>query len=279
MDLGNVCIADAEPMRNLFTECLTALQTPEVDRKINLVRALDRDWGRGLFSNTERVSPIRVICPGRPDRPELVHHRDLKKRKLSTDLGKAILIHAIAHIEFNAINLALDAVYRFHRMPAEYYTDWLSVALDEARHFELLVDRLKEFGFSYGDFPAHNGLWDMAVQTDSDVLLRMSLIPCVFEARGLDVTPPMINRLVDQGDSQSAEVLKIILDEEVRHVAIGQKWFRHECKKRRLDPDKTLVDLINEYLPGRRHGPFNTNDRIAAGFSHAQLEGIYALGQ
>ena len=272
-------MAEGEHIRNLFTECLVALQASEVDKKIAMVRALDRDWARGLLSSTVLGDPIRIIHPGRPEKPQLVHHRDLKKRKLSTDLGKAILIHAIAHIEFNAINLALDAAYRFHSMPTDYYTDWLSVALDEARHFELLVDRLAEFGFSYGDFPAHNGLWDMAVQTDGDVLLRMSLIPCVFEARGLDVTPPMIGRLMDQGDRRSAEVLTIILNEEVRHVAIGQKWFRHECGIRRLDPDKTLVDLINEYLPGRRHGPFNTKDRVAAGFSHAQLDGICALGQ
>ena len=276
--------------QGLFSEVLAALLATQPDEKIQSVEWLGREWTNGRLdrpkkppttlltkSATTKSAPIKIEHPGRPEKPLLVHHRDLDKRKLSTPAGRAALIHAIAHIEFNAINLALDAVYRFREMPEAYYSDWLSVAMDESRHFRLLETRLEELGHQYGDFPAHNGLWDMAVQTDHDVLHRMSQVPCVFEARGLDVTPPMIQKLERVGDEKSASILKVILDEEVGHVAIGQKWFQHECRERGLNPEQTLVDLIAAYLPGRRHGPFNVEDRIKAGFTSRQLTRIGAL--
>ncbi|MEJ2654165.1 MAG: ferritin-like domain-containing protein [Acidihalobacter sp.] len=149
----------------------------------------------------------------------------MPRRGLGTREGRAALVHAVAHIEFNAINLALDAVYRFRSLPRAYYDDWLRVADEEARHFMLLADRLTDFGMRYGDLPAHNGLWEMAVKTADDWLLRMALVPRVLEARGLDVTPGMIERLRQAGDMETVAALEVILREEVGHVAIGSRWF------------------------------------------------------
>jgi uncharacterized ferritin-like protein (DUF455 family) len=167
--------------------------------------------------------------PGRPDLPKLVAPKLLKPRKLHAPEGKAAFIHALTHIEFNAINLALDAVYRFQEMPRAFYTDWLNVAVEEAHHFELLAARLGELEYHYGDFPAHDSLWEMAIKTETGVLERMAMIPRVYEARGLDVTPGMITRLEKMGDSRSAEILVLILREEIGHVAAGNRWYLWAC--------------------------------------------------
>jgi len=248
----------------------------DIGQKITLISELCQQDISNLSRNESGESAEAVHFPGRPDKPELVHPRQLTRRKLGTADGLASFIHAIAHIEFNAINLALDAAYRFRDMPDGYYVDWLTVAAEEARHHQLLVGRLRQLGHEYGDFPAHNGLWDMAMQTDHDVLLRMALIPCVFEARGLDVTPPMIDRLERIGENESANILRLILREEVGHVAIGNRWYRFECERRKLDPDDSFIRLVSEYLPGRKHGPFNFTDRRAAGFTDKLTE---RLGQ
>jgi uncharacterized ferritin-like protein (DUF455 family) len=251
----------------LYDKCFEALMASDVGHKRMLISALCQHDILSL-SRDESSRPAQAVhFPGRPDKPELVHPRQLTRRKIGTADGLASFIHAIAHIEFNAINLALDAAYRFRDMPGEYYVDWLSVAAEEARHHQLLVDRLHQLDCKYGDFPAHNGLWDMAIRTDHDVLLRMALIPGVFEARGLDVTPPMIDRLERIGETESANILRLILREEVGHVAIGNRWYRFECERRGLDPDDTFISLVSEYLPGRKHGPFNLVDRRVAGFS------------
>ncbi len=278
----------------LFDLSLRALCASCPVQKTTLVADLWKRWREGkrrmeADATTGRVPIPKTIrktirktlpraIPGHPENLVLVPPKELKKRKLSTTLGQSIFIHALAHIEFNAINLALDAVYRFRDMPWEFYTDWLSVAKEEANHHRLLSQRLNDFGYQYGDFPAHNGLWDMAVKTDRDLLQRMALIPCVFEARGLDVTPPMIKRLEALGDHGTSDILRLILEEEVRHVAIGQRWFKHECEKRQLDPENTLLELIKKHLPGRKHGPFNFEARIKAGFSEFQLIKISQLG-
>lgn len=217
-----------------------------------------------------------LIC-GRPDRPELVNPGQLRKRGLGSVAGQQALVHAVAHIEFNAINLGLDAALRFAGMPDDFYRDWLSVAADEARHFRMLSDRLAELGAAYGDFPAHNGLWDMAEKTAHDVLVRMALVPRVLEARGLDVTPGMIKRLEQAGDERTVAVLRIILEEEERHVAIGSQWFRHLCQERNLDPDSTFHDLLTRYFGGQLRGPFNFPARQRAGFSPPELERLQAM--
>jgi uncharacterized ferritin-like protein (DUF455 family) len=186
-------------------------------------------------------------------------------------------VHAIAHIEFNAINLALDAVYRFRGMPGRYYEDWLSVAADEARHFQLLQDRLAALGRAYGDFPAHNGLWEMAEKTADSCLVRMALVPRVLEARGLDVTPGMIERLTAVGDLETVAVLRVILAEEVRHVAIGTHWFRHCCAQQGLEPSATFLALLESRHSGAVRGPFNLQARYAAGFSADEMERLAML--
>lgn len=208
--------------------------------------------------------------PGRPRRPALVHPRDVPRRALGSVEGRCALLHAVAHIEFNAINLALDAICRFDGLPAAYYADWLSVAKDEARHFQLLRARLQRLGSDYGDCAAHNGLWEAAEKTAHDPLLRMALVPRVLEARGLDVTPSMMHRVREIGDDETLAILEIILREEVRHVAIGTHWFRHLCAQRGLEPIQTFRALLREHGV-RLHPPFNFEARKRAGFEAVEL--------
>lgn len=211
-----------------------------------------------------------AVLPGRPPRPELVHPRTVPRRGLGSVEGRGALVHAVAHIEFNAINLALDALLRFPQMPSQYYQDWLSVAQDEARHFLLLARRLAGLGYQYGDFTAHNGLWEAAEKTADDVLARMALVPRVLEARGLDVTPGLIHRAQEAGDAETAAALQIILDEEVRHVAIGSHWFRWLCEQRKLAAEPTFQSLLKQHRMQVRP-PFNRDARLAAGFADDEL--------
>ncbi|MEJ8566673.1 ferritin-like domain-containing protein [Elongatibacter sediminis] len=209
--------------------------------------------------------------PGRPERPERVAPAAVPRRRLGSQAGRIALVHAIAHIEFNAINLALDAAARFRDMPADYYPDWVSVAADEARHFGLMANRLTELGSGYGALPAHDGLWEMARDTVDSCLVRMALVPRVLEARGLDVTPGMIERLRAVGDEETVAALEVILREEVRHVAIGSRWFRYCCEREQLDPEATFRRLLRTRYSGQLRGPFNLPARRAAGFSKAEL--------
>ena len=247
-----------------------------VDEKRQCVAQLYADWKNGLISKEQ--SEIETIeVPGRPDRPKLLPHAKLKQRKLGSETGRATLIHAITHIEFNAINLALDAVYRFQDMPDAYYSDWLKVASEEAYHFSLLAQRLQDLGYQYGDFPAHNGLWEMVLKTDHDVMVRMALVPRVLEARGLDVTPAMMQRLEKSGDNETVEILKIILADEIGHVAIGSHWFKYCCKQRGLDSEQTFRDLLMTYMGGMLRGPFHTEARLKAGFSQKEINELLKL--
>ncbi|EQD45770.1 protein containing DUF455, partial [mine drainage metagenome] len=203
------------------------MDCPDPQRKAQLTRDAAAAFARGeldLHDDAARAEPGDI--PGRPPRPELVNPRALSRRGLGTAAGRAALVHAVAHIEFNAINLAWDAVARFRDMPADFYRDWCACAADEARHFTLLSTRLGELGMAYGDLPAHDGLWGMAQRTRHSVLARMALVPRVLEARGLDVTPGMIARLRAVRDHATADILEVILREEVAHVAAGTRWFR-----------------------------------------------------
>jgi len=247
-----------------------ALMTAEPRAKCEAARALHAADGSALAEAGGRPEP--VPAPGRPSRPWLVHPAKLKKRGLGSAEGRAALIHAIAHIEFNAINLGLDAAYRFRGMPPAFYADWLRVAADEARHFELLSARLADYGHAYGDFDAHDGLWEMAVKTADDVMVRMALVPRVLEARGLDVTPGMIDRLRQAGDDETADIFGIILEEEVPHVEIGTRWFRYCAGLRGVDPDSTFTRLLEDYMNGGPPGPYNFPARREARFSEPELE-------
>ncbi|WP_407935114.1 ferritin-like domain-containing protein [Cupriavidus plantarum] len=210
--------------------------------------------------------------PGRPDRPELVPPQHVERRRsIHTVAGRANLIHALCHIEFNAINLALDAVWRFSGMPLAFYTDWLRVADEEAYHFTLLADHLETLGARYGDFTAHNSLWEMCDKTAGDVLARMALVPRTLEARGLDASPPVRAKLAEAGDAEAAAIIDIILRDEVGHVAIGNRWYRHLCAQRGLDPVATYPVLAQQYGAPRPRGPFNFDARRAAGFDDDEL--------
>ncbi|TZF87153.1 ferritin-like domain-containing protein [Cognatilysobacter lacus] len=226
---------------------------------------------------TDAPPPEPIAMPGRPARPRLVSSRELPKRGFGSDEGLAAFVHAIAHIEFNAIDLAWDAVYRYRDMPARFYVDWVHVANDEARHFALLRARLVELGRDYGEFDAHNGLWEMAEKTAHDGLARMALVPRVLEARGLDVTPGMIVKLRQRGDNATADILDVILREEVGHVAAGSRWFRWHCAQRGLDPSTTFRSLLAEYARAVLYGPFNRQARLEAGFDADELASLDAL--
>ncbi|MGD8346504.1 MAG: ferritin-like domain-containing protein [Lysobacterales bacterium] len=232
----------------------------------------------GLLERETDTAPEAISEPGRPERPELVDPARVPRRRLGSAAGRAALVHAIAHIEFNAINLALDAVYRFRDMPPAYHLDWLSVAADEARHFRLLSDRLQEMGHAYGDFPAHNGLWEMAKKTAGSCLERMALVPRVLEARGLDVTPGMIERLSAAGDDSTVAALEVILDEEVRHVEIGTRWFHYCCSLEQRDPVKTFLGLLRRHYPRLPRGPFNLEARYRAGFTQEEMAALEGRG-
>ncbi|MEJ2535127.1 MAG: ferritin-like domain-containing protein [Gammaproteobacteria bacterium] len=241
--------------------------------------AVARLWARAREAGVayQSTRPVEAIgAPGRPDRPTLVAPQQVPRRRLGSTAGRAALIHAIAHIEFNAINLALDAAYRFRDMPAAYYLDWLSVASDEARHYKMLSRRLRSMGFEYGSFPAHNGLWEMAEATAGSCLERMALVPRVLEARGLDVTPGMIERLTEAGDGETVALLEVILAEEVRHVEIGTRWFHHCCAGAGVDPDRTFLHLLRTRFAGRVRGPFNLDARSRAGFSEREMKALQA---
>lgn len=220
------------------------------------------------------VDPIK--SPGRPERPELIDPSRVPRRRLGSPEGRAALVHAIAHIEFNAINLALDAAYRFREMPQAYFLDWLSVAEDEARHFQLLATRLDSMGFAYGDFPAHNGLWEMAEKTADSCMVRMALVPRVLEARGLDVTPGMIERLTAVDDAETVAALEVILAEEVRHVEIGTRWFRYCCEQEGREPLDTFLGLLHEHYKRLPRGPFNLDARYRAGFTPEEMDALTA---
>jgi len=261
---------------NLFALARECLCCADVDEKLVRAAELRRDWETGLLDCTEMELPD-VTQAGRPPRPELVHPRSLPRRSFATAEGRLVLIHAVAHIEFNAINLACDAVFRYRNMPGEYYDDWVRVTAEEAQHFCLLRERLHAGGREYGDFAGHNGLWDMAMRTARDPLQRMALVPRMLEARGLDVTPAMIDRFTAAGDRAMVEVLSLILREEIGHVAIGSRWFRHLCAARGVEPEQTYFDLLDNFVNGEIRAPLHREARLQAGFSDSELDRLQRM--
>jgi uncharacterized ferritin-like protein (DUF455 family) len=222
------------------------------------------------FDKTSIISSIPE--PGRPDKPILVPPLEVPKRGIGTKVGHAGLFHALAHIEFNAINLALDACYRFQNMPLEYYKNWMSVAKDEVYHFGLLNQHLSTLGYTYGDFTAHTGLWDMVYKTESDVLLRMALVPRVLEARGIDAVPELQKKITHIKDTRGAEILAIIHHDEITHVKYGDIWFKYICDERKLDYTDTFFTILDKYAAPKIRGAFNRPGRKLAGFSDLELD-------
>ena len=223
-----------------------------------------------LLDTRQVLHPARRL-PGRPARPRLVPPDQVPRRSPFTPAGRAALLHAIAHIEFNAINLALDAVWRFPGMPDAYYLDWLQVAGEEALHFGLLREHLRSLQHDYGDFDAHDGLWAMTENTKHDIVARMALVPRTLEARGLDATPPIQAKLAQAGDARAVEILDIILRDEIGHVAIGNRWYAWLCAREGLDPVQHYRVLVERHAAPRLKPPFNRPARLAAGFSEAEL--------
>lgn len=249
------------------------LVEPNPAIKADGVKRLGESWQKGaLRLDTHASLEAALDIPGRPLRPELVPPLGVKRRAMNTVEGRAVLIHALTHIEFNAINLALDAIWRFAYMPEQYYVDWLQVAQEEAYHFTLLSEHLRTLGFEYGDFPAHNSLWEMVERTQADVLARMALVPRTMEARGLDATPAIRAKLAQAGDQAAAQILDIILRDEIGHVAIGNHWFAQLCTERKLEPITCYADLALQYRAPKMRAPFNLDARRAAGFSEEELK-------
>jgi uncharacterized ferritin-like protein (DUF455 family) len=265
-------------MNDLHAAAKRCLDAADPAEKLRLTHATWQALLRGELSADPASPPPEPIgAPGRPAKPPLVNARQVPQRGLGSEEGRAALVHAVAHIEFNAINLAWDAVYRFRGKPNAYYRDWASCANDEARHFAMLSGRLQELGRAYGDFDAHDGLWQMAEKTADHDTARMALVPRVLEARGLDVTPGMIERLRNLGDTRTVAVLEIILREEVAHVAAGTRWYHHCCERDGLEPVDTFFALLRDYMGVNLRGPFNRPARLEAGFVEEELDRLTAL--
>ena len=220
---------------------------------------------------SRKIDSQDLTLPGRPLKPELVSPKLVPKRRMDTLEGKAGLLHALAHIEFNAMNLALDAIWRFPDMPKEYYEDWLKVAKEEAYHFGLINEHLQSLGFTYGDFTAHNSLWEMVERTTDSVMARMALVPRTMEARGLDAVPMIRDRFIQIKETRAIEILDIILRDEIGHVLIGNRWFNYLCAKKKISPITTYRELAAQYRAPVLKAPFNIEARKQAGFTAEEL--------
>lgn len=262
----------ARPLE-LRATALQCLLEPDPFTKTEAIAAMAQacfagDWDLDAGAALAAAGAI----PGRPAQPVLVAPRLVGRRSMITVEGRAMLVHALAHIEFNAVNLSLDALWRFPDMPAEYYIDWLRVAKEEAIHFSMLVAHLQVLGYRYGDFPAHDSLWEMVDKTRGDVLARMALVPRTLEARGLDAIPPLRAKVAQAGDMAAALILDRILQDEIGHVEIGNRWYRYLCEQRGLEPLATYAELAIHYQAPVLKGPFNIAARRLAGFSETELE-------
>ncbi|WP_255561757.1 ferritin-like domain-containing protein [Pseudohoeflea coraliihabitans] len=256
-------------MRSLRDGAAAAIATRDPEQKAERTQALYRRWSQrtlSLRTPGDRPMPDR---PGRPDRPELVPPTQVRRRSLVSQQGRLALLHAIAHIELNAVDLALDIAGRFatHEMPRSFFDGWMQVAFEEAKHFRLVRGRLQALGGDYGDLPAHDGLWQAAHDTRNSMLARLAVVPLILEARGLDVTPSMRRAMRAAGDDASAAVLDIIYEDEKKHVAIGAKWFRFLCVREKRDPAATFQDLVRANFRGGTKPPFNDLARAAAGLT------------
>lgn len=255
------------PPTALFEAAAGILATADARAKALASRAAADLWRRGELAPSAHSRDLPR--PARPPRPELKAPRDMpRRRKARTRASRVALLHALAHIELNAIDLAWDLVARFggRDLPHRFYDDWIAVADDEAKHFLLLSDRLEVLGAAYGDLPAHDGLWEAALVSRHDLLARLAVVPLVLEARGLDVTPTMIDRLERLGDRDSAAALRAIFRDEITHVAAGARWFKWECRRRGLAPVETWQALVGALFRGRLKRPFNIAARGDAGF-------------
>ncbi|MEI7840086.1 MAG: ferritin-like domain-containing protein [Methylococcaceae bacterium] len=266
-------------MPNIFDYAEKALHNPDCEQLLALTHEAQRLAMNGEL-NFESLNSVRLIENVRfPERPILLPPRDMPKRKFTTPAGLAAFFHAIAHVEFVAIYLAWDIIYRFRNLPEEFYRDWLRVADEEAQHFSLLRGRLQKSDIDYGDLPAHSGLWDLAQHTAHDILIRLALVPRNMEAHGLDVAPPLIEKFKQVGDDDAVAILTRILNDEVGHVALGSKWFNQLCEEKGVNAERHYQRLLLAYYDekgGHLKANFNRELRRAAGFSESELTWLAA---
>jgi uncharacterized ferritin-like protein (DUF455 family) len=273
VEVGDLTLSLTAPMLELREASLEILANTDAQFKVSQLHNLFDGYQAGqIILNISCGYDSRDLClPGRPAQPDLVAPKHVPKRKMDTVEGRAVLWHSLAHIEFNAMNLALDAIWRFPNMPMAYYEDWLRVAKEEAYHFSLINAHLQSFGFRYGDFPAHNSLWEMVERTSDSVIARMALVPRTMEARGLDAVPEIRDRFKQINDGRAVEILEIILHDEIGHVLIGNRWFNFLCANDNLSPITTYQELAKKYRAPTLRGPFNFDAREQAGFSPEEL--------
>ena len=266
-------------MIELRQSALEILALTDAQSKVSRVFQLFNDYQQQLVClNLSGVLNIHnLVLPGRPEKPELIPPLQVPKRKMDSVEGRASLLHSLAHIEFNAMNLALDAIWRFSDMPQQYYEDWLKVAKEESYHFSLVNEHMQSFGFSYGDFSAHNSLWEMVERTTDSVIARMALVPRTMEARGLDAVPGIRDRFKQIKDVKAVEILEIILHDEIGHVFIGNRWFNFLCSNAGLSPITAYRELAKKYHAPTLRGPFNFEARQKAGFTTEELDLLESL--
>ena len=248
---------------------IAAIASADLDRKVAYTQTAATRWHAREISLRSPLDPAVPDRPGRPDRPELLPPRLVKKRNLNSPAGRVALMHALAHIELNAIDLALDIVARFacEPVPNSFFDGWMQVAFEEAKHFSLIRNRLRELGADYGDLPAHDGLWQAAHDTRNDLTARLAVVPLILEARGLDVTPSLQEKMRQTGDMESAAILDIIYNDEKKHVAVGAKWFRFLCHREKKNPESTFRQLVRANFRGQMKAPFNDIARAEAGLT------------
>ncbi len=268
----------SSPSQSLRAGAIAAISAHDLDDKTGLTQDTARRWWARSLSLRSPLDPAPPERPGRPERPELLPPRLVPKRNLNTIAGRIALLHAIAHIELNAIDLALDIVARFasEPVPRSFFDGWMQVAFEEAKHFKLIRDRLKNLGADYGDLPAHDGLWQAAHDTRNDLSARLAVVPLILEARGLDVTPSLQRKIRDVGDEESAAVLDVIYTDEKKHVAVGAKWFRFLCHREGRNPEDSFRQLVRANFRGQLKAPFNDIARAEAGLTPSFYRNITA---
>ncbi|MEP2841535.1 ferritin-like domain-containing protein [Roseibium sp.] len=256
--------------KSLVAGARRIVEATDTSEKVQLAYAVSKAWfGRNLSLGSPTKDGLMPDRPGRPENPDLRAPRDMPKRSLSGKAGRLALIHSLAHIELNAVDLTWDLIGRYAhvRLPRSYYDDWVRVGLEEAKHFSMLEDRLAKLDTNYGDMPAHDGLWQSAQETGHDLAARLAIIPLVLEARGLDITPPMIQKARDLGDEETAKCLDIIYRDEKNHVAFGAKWFRFLCDRQGIRPESAFHGYVRKYFRGTLKPPFNDRARSEAGLT------------
>ena len=252
---------------SLAHACRNVLLTSDARDKASKARETASQWRNGSLQRDKTASKDWPDRPARPAAPQLIAPQDMPKRRMSSPTGRKTQLHALAHIELNAIDLAFDLIGRFinAEVPDDFIDDWIKVGADEARHFLMLADRLEELDMHYGDLPAHDGLWQAAYDTRDDLLGRLVIVPLVLEARGLDVTPLMMQKFSQAGDDKSAKMLEIIFEDEKTHVKAGTRWFHYLCQEQNLTPENSFQTMVERYFTGRLKPPFNDEARAQAG--------------